>query len=242
MMNRRQALATTLLSGAALSLIAQNRAPAAEPTPIAPTGPFSVPPLGYAYDALEPFIDAETMQLHHDKHHTAYVTKLNEALASADAKSLAGKSIEELLTSLPSMPEALQKAIRNQGGGHYNHTLFWQMLKKTGGAPSEALTTAIQASFGSMEEFWKKFAEAATKQFGSGWAWLVVGSDKKLAVVSTPNQNSPISEGQTELLGLDVWEHAYYLKYRNKRPDYIAAFPKIVNWDFVNSRFAKATA
>ncbi len=242
MMNRRQALATTLLSGAALSLITQNRAPAAGPTPGAPvpSGPFTVPPLAYAYDALEPFIDAETMQLHHDKHHTAYVTKLNEALAG-DGKIYAGKSIEELLTSLSSMPEALQKTIRNQGGGHYNHTLFWQMLKKDGGAPSEALSTAIHQSFGSIEDFWKKFAEAATKQFGSGWAWLVVGADKKLAVVSTPNQNSPISDQQTELLGLDVWEHAYYLKYRNKRADYIAAFPKIVNWDFVNSRFAKAT-
>ena len=241
MMNRRQAVATTLLSGAAFSLITKSSSRAEETKASAPVanGPFTVPPLGYAYDALEPYIDAETMQLHHDKHHTAYVTKLNEALAD-DGKDYAKMSIEELLTGLSAMPEAVQKAVRNQGGGHYNHTLFWQMLKKDGGAPSEALAAAINKSFGSIEEFWKKFGEAATKQFGSGWAWLVVDADKKLAVVSTPNQNSPITDKQTPLLGLDVWEHAYYLKYRNKRPDYIAAFPKIVNWEFVNSRYAKA--
>ena len=242
LMTRRQALATTLLSGAALSLLQPRGASAADPAPASePTGPFTLPPLGYGYDALEPYIDTETMQLHHDKHHAAYIKKLNEALAG-EAKDYAKMSIEELLTKVATMPEAIQKTVRNQGGGHYNHTLFWQMLKKNGGDPSEQLAVALTTTFGSIEAFWTKFSEAATKQFGSGWAWLVVDENKKLAVVSTPNQNSPISDKQTAILGLDVWEHAYYLKYRNKRPDYIAAFPKIVNWDFVNTRYAKATA
>ncbi len=243
MMNRRQALATTLLAGAALNLVSNQRSAAAEtaPTAPAPAGPFTVPPLGYGYEALEPYIDAETMQLHHDKHHTAYVTKLNECLAG-DGKEYAKMSIEELLTGLSTMPEAVQKAVRNHGGGHYNHSLFWQMLKTDGGKPSEALIADLGKAFGSMDDFWKKFGDAGAKQFGSGWAWLVVGKDKKLAVVSTPNQNSPLSDGQTVLLGLDVWEHAYYLKYRNKRADYIAMFPKIVNWEFVNARHAKAVA
>jgi Fe-Mn family superoxide dismutase len=243
MMTRRQALATTLFSGAALSLIGRQQASAQETktAAAAPTsGPFSVPALGYAFDALEPFIDAETMQIHHDKHHAAYVTKLNEALATDEGQKVAGKTIEELLAGLSSLPESLQKAVRNQGGGHYNHSLFWQMLKKDGGKPSAELSKAIEKSFGSMDDAWKKFSDAATKQFGSGWAWLVLDEDKKLAIVSTANQDSPISDQQTPLLGLDVWEHAYYLKYRNKRADYIEAFKSVINWEFVNDRYAKA--
>lgn len=238
MITRRQAIQTTLLSGAAFSLLQTTGLRAAEPAPATSSGPFTLPPLGYSYDALEPYIDAETMQLHHDKHHATYVAKLNEALATA-GDEIKGKSIEDLLIILKDLPEALQKPVRNHGGGHYNHSLFWQMLKKDGGKPSPGLSAALVAVFGSEEEFWKKFSDAAAKQFGSGWAWLVVDAGKKLKVVSSANQDTPLSEGHEVLLGLDVWEHAYYLKYRNKRADYIAAFPKIVNWDFVNARFAK---
>ena len=240
MITRREALKATFLTAAAVTCTSpfdlRAQAPAA-----APPGPFQLPPLGYAFDALEPYIDAQTMQIHHDKHHAAYVSILNAAVAAAPA-AIKQKSVDELVKNLDAMPEAIRLAVRNQGGGHYNHSLFWQLLKKDGGKPSGELAKAIDKSFGSFDGFQKKFAEAATKVFGSGWAWLTVDSAHQLAVVSTPNQDSPLSAGATPLLGIDVWEHAYYLKYQNKRADYIAAFANVIHWDFVSDRYAKAKA
>jgi len=231
MITRRSALKTLALTTGAAALHVQGQTPAAAPEV------FKLPALGYDYDALEPYIDAETMKIHHDKHHAAYVAKLNTAVAAAPG--LEKKSIEEILRALDSAPEAVRKDLRNQGGGHYNHTLFWQSLKKDGGKRSADLTKAIDASFGSFEKWQEQFSEAATKVFGSGWAWLVL-RDKKLVIESSPNQDSPLSTGGTPLLGLDVWEHAYYLKYQNRRPEYIKAFQSVVNWDFVSARFADA--
>ena len=202
-------------------------------------GAFTLAPLGYAFDALEPYIDAQTMQIHHDKHHAAYVTNLNKALAGAP--TLAGKTIESLLSDLDAIPEAVRTAVRNQGGGHANHTLFWPQLRKNNGrGPSGELAKAIDGTFGGFDEFQRKFTEAATKQFGSGWAWLTITTNKQLAIESTPNQDTPLSKGRTPLLGIDVWEHAYYLKYQNRRPDYIAAFYQVIDWDVVAERFKKA--
>jgi Fe-Mn family superoxide dismutase len=196
---------------------------------------FSVPDLPYAYDALEPHIDEETMRVHHDKHHQAYVDKANGALEGTE---WAEKDVEDVLKSLDSLPADKQGPVRNNGGGHYNHTLFWQMLGPDGGgAPSGELASAIDAAFGSFDDFKEAFKKAGIGQFGSGWAWLVKGPSG-LEIVSTPNQDSPISDGKTPLLGCDVWEHAYYLKYQNKRPEYIDAFWNVVNWGFVESRFA----
>jgi Fe-Mn family superoxide dismutase len=196
---------------------------------------FSVPDLPYDYDALEPHIDEATMRVHHDKHHQAYVDKANGALEGTD---WADREVEDVLQNLDSLPADKQGPVRNNGGGHYNHTLFWQMLSPDGGgAPSGDLAAAIDSAFGSFEEFKTKFKEAGIGQFGSGWAWLVKDGDG-VAIVKTPNQDSPISEGKTPLLGCDVWEHAYYLKYQNKRPDYIDAFWNVVNWDYVAERFA----
>jgi Fe-Mn family superoxide dismutase len=196
---------------------------------------FSVPDLPYAYDALEPHIDEATMRVHHDKHHQAYVDKANGALEGTE---WAEKDVEEVLKSLDSLPADKQGPVRNNGGGHYNHTLFWQMLGPDGGgAPSGELASAIDAAFGSLEDFKEAFKKAGIGQFGSGWAWLVKGPSG-LEIVSTPNQDSPISDGKTPLLGCDVWEHAYYLKYQNKRPEYIDAFWNVVNWDYVAERFA----
>jgi len=196
---------------------------------------FSVPDLPYDYDALEPHIDEATMRVHHDKHHQAYVDKANGALEGTE---WAGRDVEDVLQNLDSLPADKQGPVRNNGGGHYNHTLFWQMLSPDGGgAPSGDLAAAIDSAFGSFEEFKAKFKEAGIGQFGSGWAWLVKDGSG-VAIVSTPNQDSPISEGRTPLLGCDVWEHAYYLKYQNKRPDYIDAFWNVVNWSFVEGRFA----
>jgi Fe-Mn family superoxide dismutase len=196
---------------------------------------FSVPDLPYAYDALEPHIDEATMRVHHDKHHQAYVDKANGALEGTE---WADKDVEEVLKSLDSLPAEKQTPVRNNGGGHYNHTLFWQMLGPDGGgAPSGELASAIDAAFGSFDDFKGAFKKAGIGQFGSGWAWLVKGGSG-LEVVSTPNQDSPISDGKTPLLGCDVWEHAYYLKYQNKRPEYIDAFWNVVNWDYVAERFA----
>jgi Fe-Mn family superoxide dismutase len=268
MMTRRQALKTTALASAALATlpgaIAQtnSNAPAA-----APSGPFTLPPLPYAYDALEPFIDAETMHIHHDKHHAAYVANLNKAVGELpEIKNLFAypnydlllKSLLKNLNSdrLNTVPENIRIAIRNNGGGHYNHSLFWQMMKKNGGGePTGELAKAIDTSFGSFSTFKEKFSKAALGQFGSGWAWLVWdkgGADLGLKIESTPNQDSPISETASvldgplvfkiPLLGLDVWEHAYYLKYQNKRADYIAAWWNVVNWDFVSERYAKSQA
>lgn len=197
-----------------------------------------LPPLPYAFDALEPHIDAQTMEIHHDRHHATYVNNLNAALEGhAD---LQAKSVEELISNLDAVPEAIRTAVRNNGGGHANHTLFWEILSPNGGgAPSGALADAINAAFGSFDNFKAEFTKAAIGRFGSGWAWLVVDNGK-LAITSTPNQDSPLMEGKTPILGLDVWEHAYYLKYQNKRPDYVNAFWNVVNWDEVSKRYEAA--
>ncbi len=194
-----------------------------------------VPPLPYEYNALEPHIDEQTMRIHHDKHHAAYVTNLNAALEKHP--QLQQKRIDELLTTINSVPEDIRTAVRNNGGGHANHTMFWEIMGPgKGGAPSGALADAINASFGDFETFKKQFAEAATKRFGSGWAWLI-DAGGKLAIESTANQDNPVMEGKKPILGLDVWEHAYYLKYQNRRPDYISAWWNAVNWDAVSQRF-----
>ncbi|WP_202623311.1 superoxide dismutase [Alkalibacterium sp. MB6] len=199
---------------------------------------YTLPDLPYAYDALEPHIDEETMRLHHDKHHAAYITKTNAALENH--LELAELSIVELMEKLDSVPEDIRTAVRNNGGGHANHTLFWEVLSPNGGGqPSGDLAKAIEDAFGGFEEFKEKFNETAAGRFGSGWAWLVV-SDGKLEVMDTLNQDSPHTEGKTPVLGLDVWEHAYYLNYQNKRPDYIQAFWNVVNWDEVEKRFNEA--
>ncbi|WP_313508594.1 superoxide dismutase [Enterococcus sp.] len=199
---------------------------------------YTLPDLPYAYDALEPYIDEETMHLHHDKHHNTYVTNLNAAIEKHP--ELGEKSVEDLLKDFSSVPEDIQTAVRNNGGGHANHTFFWEILgPNAGGEPTGAIKDAIEETFGSFDDFKEEFKTAATGRFGSGWAWLVV-KDGKLAVTSTANQDSPLMDGQTPVLGLDVWEHAYYLKYKNVRPDYINAFWSVVNWDKVNEYFAKA--
>lgn len=199
---------------------------------------YTLPDLPYAYDALEPYIDEETMHLHHDKHHNTYVTNLNVAIEKHP--ELGEKTVEELLADFSSVPEDIQTAVRNNGGGHANHTFFWEILgPNAGGEPTGAIKEAIDEAFGSFEDFKEEFKTAATGRFGSGWAWLVV-KDGKLAITSTANQDSPLMDGQTPVLGLDVWEHAYYLKYKNVRPDYINAFWSVVNWDKVNEYFAKA--
>ena len=204
----------------------------------------SVPELTYDVAALEPHIDAKTMTIHHDKHHAAYVTKLNEALEKAP--ELADKSLESILADLSAVPEAIRTAVRNNGGGHFNHTLFWQIIgPDADGAPSGELAAAINAELGGFEAFKEAFSQAAATRFGSGWAWLVVKADGKLAVGSTPNQDNPLMAGVSELtgtpvLGLDVWEHAYYLNYQNRRPDYIAAWWNVVNWSKANELYLAA--
>src|SRR5450432_2562260 len=199
---------------------------------------FELPPLPYSKDALEPTIDAQTMEIHHDKHHAAYVNNLNKALEGhADLQS---KSLEDLLKGLDSLPDGIRNAVRNNAGGHWNHSLFWTQMKKGGGGePKGDLGSAITSTFGSFEEFKTKFAAAGVGRFGSGWAWLVV-KDGKLAIDSTPNQDTPISLKAKAVLGLDVWEHAYYLKYQNKRPDYIAAWWNVVNWNSAADLYSKA--
>ncbi|MFN8606677.1 MAG: superoxide dismutase [Vulcanimicrobiota bacterium] len=198
------------------------------------TAPFTLPALGYDFKALEPHIDAQTMEIHHDRHHQAYVTNLNKALEGQS--DLAGASLEDLLANnLAKVPESIRTAVRNNGGGHWNHTFFWEIIgPNAGGPPTGKIAEAIKSTFGDFETFKNQFATAATGRFGSGWAWLVVNKEGKLQVYSTANQDSPIMEGFKALLGLDVWEHAYYLKYQNKRPDYIAAFWNVVNWNKVN--------
>lgn len=199
---------------------------------------FELPPLPYAYDALEPHFDTLTMQIHHDKHHNAYVTNLNAAVAGTDNE---GKSLEDLMATI----SKLSPAIRNNGGGHYNHSLFWLVLSPNGGGePTGAVAEAIVATFGSYDNFKSEFTKAATTRFGSGWAWLCLKADKSLCICSTPNQDNPTMDiaecPGTPILGLDVWEHAYYLHYQNRRPDYIAAFYNVINWDEVNRRYADA--
>ena len=199
---------------------------------------YELPELPYAYDALEPHIDKETMNIHHTKHHNTYITNVNAALEGHD--DLSSKSIEELISDLNAVPEDIRTAVRNNGGGHANHSLFWQLLTPNGtGAPSGALAEAIDSKFGSFDEFKTKFENAGKTRFGSGWAWLAV-SNGELEVTSTANQDSPLMDGKTPILGVDVWEHAYYLKYQNKRPDYLAAFWNVVNWDEVSKRFEAA--
>ncbi len=198
---------------------------------------YEVPDLPYAYDALEPHIDEATMKVHHDKHHQAYVDKTNAALEGTE---WADKDIAEVVANLDSLPDDKQGPVRNNGGGHLNHSLFWEMLSPDGGgAPSGDLATAIDSAFGSFDEFKEKFKAGGIGQFGSGWVWLVKEGDG-VAIVSTPNQDSPLTDGKTPLLGADVWEHAYYLKYQNKRPDYLDAFWNVVNWEYVAERFASA--
>jgi superoxide dismutase, Fe-Mn family len=200
---------------------------------------FELPALPYATNALEPHIDARTMEIHHGKHHNAYVTNLNKALEAYP--DLQSKSIEELLTSLDSLPEAIRGAVRNNGGGHYNHSMFWQIMGPgKGGEPTGELAAAINSAFGSFAAFKEKFAAAGASRFGSGWAWLIADKGGAVSVTSTPNQDNPISEGKTAILGVDVWEHAYYLNYQNRRPDYIAAWWNTVNWDEVAKRYAAA--
>jgi len=196
-----------------------------------------LPDLPYAYDALEPYIDEETMHLHHDKHHNTYVTNVNAALAKHPE---IGEDLEKLLADVESIPADIRQAVINNGGGHLNHALFWELMTAEETAPSAELAADIDATFGSFEDFKAAFTTAATTRFGSGWAWLVVNKEGKLEVVSTANQDTPISEGKTPILGLDVWEHAYYVKYRNVRPDYIKAFFSVINWNKVNELYATA--
>ena len=198
---------------------------------------YEVPPLPYAYDALEPHIDADTMRFHHDKHHQAYVDKANAAL---EGTPLDGKPIEEILADLSQVPEDKRGAVRNNGGGHYNHTLFWESMSPDGGgAPDGELASAIDEAFGSFDQFKEQFEANGVGQFGSGWTWLVLDGGE-LKLTKTPNQDSPILEGQTPLLGNDVWEHAYYLTYQNKRPDYLKAWWDVVDWDKVAERYSAA--
>ncbi|NNM33166.1 MAG: superoxide dismutase [Gemmatimonadetes bacterium] len=201
--------------------------------------PFQLPDLGFPHDALEPHIDARTMEIHHGKHHAGYTAKLNAALEGHAA--LHSKSAEELVGDLSSLPSEIQGAVRNNGGGYVNHALFWEILAPGGEtAPSGELAAAIDQAFGSFDAFKQEFSAAAGSRFGSGWAWLVVQSDGSLAVTSTPNQDTPITEGHRPILGIDVWEHAYYLNYQNRRPDYVAAFWNVVNWTVVAQKFGEA--
>jgi Fe-Mn family superoxide dismutase len=236
MMTRRQALKRTALSAALCAAALPVRQLSAQGAPAA-SGPFTLPPLPYAFDALEPHIDARTMEIHHDKHHAAYVTNLNKAVG--EQPDLGKKPIEELISNLNAVPEKIRMAVRNQGGGHYNHTLFWQMMKKAGGGePQGELAKAIEKSFNNYAGFKEKMTDAALKTFGSGWAWLVL-ENGQLKVESSPNQDNPLTQGKQPLLGLDVWEHAYYLKYQNRRQDYITAWFNVINWDFVAGRYNK---
>jgi len=242
MWNRREVLqgSTVALAGLALAgrLAADGPAVATPATPPS-SGPFTLPPLPYAYEALEPAIDAETMRLHHDKHHATYVAKLNETVAAAP--ELAGKSVEELLRELAGAPEAVRTAVRNHGGGHANHSLFWTSMKPGGATlPAGRLAAAVTAQFGSFDGLREQLTKAAGGVFGSGWAWLALDGGRKLAIATLPNQDSPLSSGQTPLLGIDVWEHAYYLKYQNRRADYIQAFLGVVDWAAIAKRFDEA--
>jgi Fe-Mn family superoxide dismutase len=200
---------------------------------------FELPPLPYAYDALEPYIDVQTMQLHHDKHHATYVTNLNNALKGHDFENL---PVEQVIRRLSEVPEAVRTAVRNNGGGHLNHSMFWQIMKPNGGGqPAGELASAITSTFGSFDAFKTAFNDAGVKRFGSGWAWLVADRSGKLQVTSTANQDSPLIDGLYPVLGNDVWEHAYYLKYQNRRPEYLGAWWNVVNWDEIAKRYAQAT-
>jgi superoxide dismutase, Fe-Mn family len=200
---------------------------------------FEVPSLPYGYDALEPYIDNETMHLHHDKHHAAYVNNLNAALK--DQAQFASMNVDELMRHINDVPESIRTAVRNNGGGHSNHSMFWQIMgPNAGGAPTGDLASAINSTFGSFDAFKAAFNDAGAKRFGSGWAWLILDQSGKLQVISTANQDSPLMDGNYPIMGNDVWEHAYYLKYQNRRPDYLAAWWNVVNWNEVAKRFAQA--
>jgi Fe-Mn family superoxide dismutase len=236
MITRRTALKTVVLATTSIPLLAATQ-PAAAPA-AAPTGPYDLAPLPYPADALEPFIDARTMEIHHGRHHATYVTSLNKAVAGQ--AELAGKSPVDLIRNLGAVPEAIRTAVRNHGGGHVNHTLFWQSLKRNGGAtPAGPLMEALVKKFGTFDGFKAEFTKAALSVFGSGWAWLSLDRSGDVTIEITPNQDSPYMAGRIPLLGIDVWEHAYYLKYQNKRADYVAAFFNVIHWDFVASRLAK---
>jgi superoxide dismutase, Fe-Mn family len=241
MISRRHALKTALITATSgLALGDLGRLTAQTPPSGAPaSGPFKLPPLPYATDALEPHVDARTMEIHHDKHHAAYVANLNKAVA--DFPEAARMSIEDLVQGLESIPDKIRPAVRNSGGGHLNHALFWQMMAKNGGGqPKGELAQALDEQFRSFAAFKDEFTKAALGQFGSGWAWLTLDSTKKLRIESSPNQDSPLTQRRVPLLGIDVWEHAYYLKYQNRRADYVGAFFNVIDWDFVAARFSKA--
>ncbi|MEO5987315.1 MAG: superoxide dismutase [Candidatus Eisenbacteria bacterium] len=246
-MTRREALKTLALGagGALLPRMAFGHDPkASAPSPTAsatpaPIGPFTLPALGYAFDALEPHLDAQTMQIHHDKHHAAYVTNLNKAVAGK--ADLAKWSVEDLLRKLDQVPAEIRTAVRNHGGGHANHSLLWTSLKHDGTrAPVGELARGIDATFGSFSAFQDKWTAAAMSVFGSGWAWLTLDVKGALAIETLPNQDSPLSAGHTPLAGIDVWEHAYYLKFQNRRAEYVAAFSKVMDWNVISGRYRDA--
>jgi len=252
-MNRRQVLRTLAIGAASIPLAhraALSNPPiggALPPDPrppgggaaAGPAGPFAVPPLGYAFDALEPDLDAQTMQIHHDKHHAAYVTNLNKAVAGR--AEVAGWTLDRLLRELDRVPADIRTAVQNHGGGHANHSMLWTSLKKGGGkVPAGELARAVDAAFGSFAAFQDKFAAAAQGVFGSGWAWLSTDAKGVVSIEKSANQDSPLTLGRTPLLGIDVWEHAYYLKFQNRRADYVAAFANVVDWDAVSARYRDA--
>ncbi|PTY01811.1 superoxide dismutase [Verrucomicrobia bacterium LW23] len=253
-MNRRELLRSAVLATGAVTLgsalpggiISAAPVQAGGATASSTGATYVLPPLGYAFDALEPYIDKATMEIHYGKHHAAYVAALNKAVAGQAA--LKGKSAEELLVGLDQVPEEIRTTVRNNAGGHVNHSFFWKSLKKndsgSAAAPAagSALAKAIADTFGDHAKFYEAFDKAATGVFGSGWAWLVVKADKALAIVSTPNQDNPIMNGHKPLLGLDVWEHAYYLKHQNKRKDYVDAFANVIDWDAVDKRYELAVS
>ena len=216
----------------------------ARPTPIwaaeSEAGPFKLPPLPYGYDALEPSIDAKTMELHHDKHHAAYVKKLNEAVK--DHAKVAAMSLEEILAKLDELPEDIRTTVRNNGGGHANHSMYWQIMGKQGGTPEGELKTAIDSDLGGLDKLKQDFNSRGEKVFGSGWVFVTVSPEGKLSLVSKPNQDTPLMDGKHVLFGNDVWEHAYYLKYQNRRPEYLKAWWDVVNWDAIGRRYAAAKA
>jgi Fe-Mn family superoxide dismutase len=240
--DRRRFLRTAGIAAAGIALANQlpwTKAAFAQVVAPVPTGPYKLPPLGYAFNALEPYIDARTMEIHHDKHHQAYVNNLNTAVAGTE---LGKMPVEELIANLDQVPEPIRTAVQNNGGGHANHSLFWQLLKKDAGGPSPELAKAIDKQFGSFDKFKAEFTAAATKRFGSGWAWLIVDDNKNLVIESSANQDSPLMVGKKPILGIDVWEHAYYLKYQNRRPEYIEAFYSVINWPKVDELYAAAMA
>lgn len=247
MPTRRQALktftavalgSTALGRLPALAQSAPAAAPAAAP---APAGPFVLPALPYAYEALEPHIDAETMHLHHDKHHAGYVAKLNMAVAKEPSLAKT-TNVDDLVKDLESVPESIRTAVRNNGGGHSNHSLFWETLSAKGGEPKGEFAKALADELGGLDKLKEEMTKEGGALFGSGWVWLVVDGGKKLTIMTLPNQDSPLSEGHYPLFGIDVWEHAYYLKYHNVRADYLKAIWNVVNWPFISERYAKAMA